>query len=70
MAFHPYQYEQLVAERHAQIQHDMQLSRAQVHPKQRAHAQPPMGKLNTRLQELGAQQQQTEQQSQTFLRAS
>ena len=69
MTLHPYHYEQLVATRHAQIQHDMQLSRAWVHPKQHTYAQPTMGKFDTSLQERRVQQQQAKP-DQTFPRAS
>lgn len=71
MTLHPYHYEKLVATRHTQIQHDMQLSRVQPHTKeQRTIAQPKVDRLDTRPKELGTQQQRTEQQSKELLRAS
>jgi hypothetical protein len=71
MMTHPYDYKKLIAARHTQIQHDMQLSRVQPHTKeQRTIVQPIVDKLETKICELSAQQQRTEQQSKELLRAS
>ena len=58
MMTHPYNYDRLVAERHAQIQRDMQLSRVQVSASQpSADQSAQVTRLNPRAQKLSATEQ-------------
>jgi hypothetical protein len=60
---HPYVYENLIASRHAQIQHDIQQIRTQAHMRQRRTlVRLTLGSLGRLLIVLGSYLQQTGQQ--------
>jgi hypothetical protein len=64
MMLHSYDYEELIEARHSQIQHDIQVSQAEVHSGQQpALSQPKISRLDAKRQ---AQQRQSE----SLLRAS
>jgi len=71
MTPHPYLYEKLIASRHAQIQHDMQQIRMQVHAGQRRTlVRFTVGSLGTLLIALGSQLQRTGQKSEASIHSS
>ena len=71
MTPHPYLYENLIATRHAQIQHDMQLSRKQIHVGERPTlVQYAVGRFGTLLIEWGSHLQRTGQRSGVPLHSS
>jgi len=60
MTPHPYLYEKLIATRHAQIQHDMQLSRKHAYAAERPTlVQYAVGRVGTLLIEWGSHLQRT-----------
>jgi hypothetical protein len=71
MTPHPYLLEKLIAERHAQIQHDIRQSRIQAHAGQRRTlVRSTVGRLGTLLIELGSELQRTGQRSGASLHSS
>ena len=71
MTPHPYLYEQLLAERHARIQHAMQQSRMLAHAgKRRMLVRQTVGRFGTRLRALGSQLQRIGQRSGASLHSS
>jgi len=68
MSFNSYLYEKSVAARHAEIRHDVQLSRIQAHARQRPTlVRYATGKLGTFLVELGSRLQRISQQSEAYV---
>jgi hypothetical protein len=62
MSNSPYLYEKLVATRHAEIRHDMQLSHKSTHAEQSpTFVENAAGRFGTWLVELGSRLQRTEQ---------
>ena len=71
MTPHPYLYEKLLAERHAQILHEMQQNRMLAHAGQRRMLmRHTVGRLGTLLIELGSQLQRIEQRDGVSLHSS
>ncbi len=71
MTPHPYLYEQLLAERHAHIQHEMQQSRMLAHAgKRHMLVWQSVGRFGTRLRALRSQLQRIGQRSGVSLRSS
>jgi len=71
MISYPYLYEKSMAERQAQIQHDMQQSRMLAHAGQRRMLmRHTVGRLGTLLIELGSQLQRIEQRDGVSLHSS
>ncbi len=71
MTPHPYLYEKLIAARHAQILHDMQLSRMQAHVGERPTlVQYAVGRFGSLLIAWGSHLQRTGQRSSVPLHSS
>ena len=71
MTPHPYHFEKLIAERHAQIHHDMRQSRMLVHVgKRRTLLRSIVARLGTFMIVLGSYLQRTGQQSGASLHSS
>lgn len=67
MAYNPYVYEKLVAERHADLLHDMQQSRMLAHTGRHTFAQNIMSGINGLLAKRTSQLARTGQQSRAYL---
>ena len=71
MTPHPYIYEKLIADHHAQIQHEMQQIRLRTHARQRPTlVRFIVGSLGRALIVLGSHLQRTEQQKEASVRMS
>jgi hypothetical protein len=71
MTPHPYLYEKLLAERHAQILHEMQQNRMLAHAgKRRMRVRHTVGRFGTLLIELGSQLRRIGQRSGASLHSS